>query len=164
MSLRRHRELELTNEQQKLDITRCAQHMTLVVSLLTRDMELSGHSGLRVRSKLDHPRCLHNSCKPFQPTMAMTATKGKDWAVLCRLTADLERVRADSKTAESRLQQELHRAESRARLAQADAERQKAALDKERRYSSTKDQVHILPRLTHSALHWGFTYDMHLSN
>ena len=59
----------------------------------------------------------------------------------CRLTADLERLRADSKTSESRLQQELQRAENRARLAHADAERQKAALDKERRYSSTKDQV-----------------------
>ena len=35
----------------------------------------------------------------------------------------------------------MQRAENRARLAQADAERQKAALDKERRYSSTKDQV-----------------------
>ena len=59
----------------------------------------------------------------------------------CRLTADLERLRADSKTSESRLQQDLQRAENKARLAQADAERQKAALDKERRYSSTKDQV-----------------------
>ncbi len=61
--------------------------------------------------------------------------------VLCRLTSDLQRLRADSKTSESRLQQELQRAENRARLAHADAERQKAALDKERRYSSTKDQV-----------------------
>ena len=60
---------------------------------------------------------------------------------LRRLTADLERLRTDGKTAESRLQQDLQRAESRARLAQADAERQKAALDKERRYSATKDQV-----------------------
>lgn len=58
-----------------------------------------------------------------------------------RLTADLERLRADSKTSERRLQQELARAETRARLAQADAERQKTAADKERRYSAAKDQV-----------------------
>ena len=57
------------------------------------------------------------------------------------MKADLERLRADSKTSENRLQQDVQRAENRARLAQADAERQKAALDKERRYSSTKDQV-----------------------
>ena len=62
-------------------------------------------------------------------------------SLLCRLSADLERLRADSKAAESRLRGEAQRAESRARLAQADAERQKAALDKERRYSATKDQV-----------------------
>lgn len=100
-----------------------------------------GHSSLRVGSKVPPTYWLsipvHNG---------NASNQGERWAVLCRLTADLERVRADSKTAESRLQQELHRAEGRARLAQADAERQKAALDKERRYSSTKDQVHILPK------------------
>ena len=62
----------------------------------------------------------------------------------CRLLADLERLRADSKAAESRLRREAQRAESRARLAQADAERQKAALDKERRFSATKDRVRAL--------------------
>ena len=64
----------------------------------------------------------------------------------CRPLADLERLRADSKAAESRLRGEVQRAESKARLAQADAERQKAALDKERRYSATKDQVRALAR------------------
>ena len=64
----------------------------------------------------------------------------------CRLSADLERLQADSKAAESRLHGEVQRAESKAHLAQADAERQKAALDKERRYSATKDQVRAVAR------------------
>lgn len=70
--------------------------------------------------------------------------------IICfsRLSADLERLRADSRAAESRLQGEAQRAESRARLAQADAERQKAALDKERRYSATKDQVASAARIS----------------
>ncbi len=48
VSLRQTGELELIIDQQKLDITKCAQHMILFAVHLTRDMALFGYSRVRM--------------------------------------------------------------------------------------------------------------------